>query len=206
MSDHLPLPPGLPAFDLAAVTQLIQQRRSIKPKDFSGEPIPRQAIEQLLANAHWAPTHGQTEPWHFVVFSGDGLRQFGEAHAELYREHTPDSAFKQAKYDKMQQVPLLCSHLIVICMRPGNLDKIPEVEEIAAVAAAVQNLHLSATAMGLAGYWSSGGMTYHPAMREWLGLQAPDRVLGFFMLGRLQGSWPQGRRKAAWEDKVRWVE
>jgi nitroreductase len=197
-------PDGLPPFDAATITSLIEHRRSTKPKDFSGEPISDDLVKQLLANAHWAPTHGQTEPWHFIVFGGDGLRSFGEAHAELYRAHTSPEEFKQKKYDKMRDTPLLCSHLIVICLRRGELEKIPEIEEVEAVAAAVQNLHLTATALGLGGYWSSGGMTYHPALRDWLGLGAADRVLGFFMLGHLKGPWPQGRRKTDWTDHVEW--
>ncbi len=199
-------PAGLPDFDAAALCDLIRHRRSLKPKDFSDEPIARETIEQLLASAHWAPTHGNTEPWHFVVFSGEGLRTFGEQHAELYRQHTPADQFKQNKYDKMRETPLRCSHLIVICLRRGELEKIPEIEEVEAVAAAVQNLHLTATALGIGGYWSSGGMTYHPALRDWLGLREQDRVLGFFMLGHLKGPWPQGSRKTDWTDHVEWRE
>lgn len=199
-------PEGLPKFDIERVTRLIRARRSIKPKDFSGELVAREEVELLLANAHWAPNHGKTEPWHFVVFEGKGRERLAEAQAELYREHTPADQFKQAKYDKLRQQPLLCSHVIAICRRRGELTKIPVLEEVEAVAAAVQNLHLSATALGLAGYWSSGGMTYHPALRDYLGLNEADAVLGCFLLGKPRGEWPAGARKADWREKVRWVE
>lgn len=29
----------------------------------------------MLEAANWAPTHGKTEPWRFVVLSPDGLQQ-----------------------------------------------------------------------------------------------------------------------------------
>ena len=198
--------PVLPSFDVEGMTHLLRSRRSIKPKDFSGEVIDRAEIELLLANAHWAPNHGKTEPWHFVVFAGEGRQRLAQAQAEMYRQHTPPEQFKSAKYDKLQKQPLLCSHVIAICHRRGDLPKIPVIEEVEAVAAAVQNLHLTATALGLAGYWSSGGMTYHPAMREFLGLSAEDQVLGFFLLGKPKGAWPSGSRKAPWTEKVRWEE
>ena len=34
----------------------------------------RETIEQLLEAANWAPTHGKTEPWRWVVLSEDGLQ------------------------------------------------------------------------------------------------------------------------------------
>jgi len=54
----------------------------------------------------------------------------------------------------------------------------PEWEDQAAVACAVQNLHLMATAMGVAGYWSSGGVGDafdHAIMKEFLELGETDR-------------------------------
>jgi len=52
-----------------------------------------------------------------------------------------------------------CSHVIAISMkRQANPEKImPEWEEIAAVACAVQNAHIVACQLGVAAYWSSGG-------------------------------------------------
>lgn len=35
----------------------------------------RSALEQMLEAANWAPTHGRTEPWRFVVLSGEGLQE-----------------------------------------------------------------------------------------------------------------------------------
>ena len=199
-------PQGLPKFDIDQVNQLIRHRRSIKPKDFSGEEINREEIEVLLENAHWAPSHGQNEPWFFVVFAGEGRQKLGEAHAAIYKEHTPAESFKQAKFEKLAKMPLLSSHVIAICRRRKEPNKIPVIEDVEAVASAVQNLHLSATAMGLAGFWASGGATYLPAMCEFLGLGEDDAVLGLFYLGRTQKEWPQGTRRAPWGDKVRWVE
>ena len=59
-----------PLPDPAAVAALIRTRRSIFPKDYTGAPVPRAAIERALEAANWAPTHGKTEAWRFVVFYG----------------------------------------------------------------------------------------------------------------------------------------
>lgn len=57
------------------VSELIAKRRSIFPRDFSGEEVPREVIQQLLEAANWAPTHKKTQPWRFVVLGGDPCLQ-----------------------------------------------------------------------------------------------------------------------------------
>jgi nitroreductase len=71
---------------------------------------------------------------------------------------------------------------------------IPEVEEISAVACAIENIYLSVTAYGLGGYWSTGGITYDPAARAFLGLEGEDRLLGFFYLGSVRIPSAGGKR------------
>lgn len=199
---ELPMPMADP--EAQQITELIRKRRSVFPQQYRPGTIPREQVELILQNAHWAPTHGKTEPWHFIVFSGESLKTFGEAHANLYRAHTPPDQFEEKKYNKLKNKPLACSHLIVICMKRGDNPKIPEIEEVEAVACAVQNMHLTATALGLGAYWGSGGMTYHDSLRDHLGLGPEDRVLGLFHLGYLEGTWPQGQRQTNWTDKVEW--
>ena len=48
---------------------IVTARRSIKPAVFNGKKIEDHQIRQLLELANWAPTHGFTEPWRFVVYS-----------------------------------------------------------------------------------------------------------------------------------------
>ena len=195
---------SLPDFNIDQVNALIENRRSIFPKDYSGEIIPKARIETLLKNAHWAPTHGKTEPWFFKVFAGEGLKKLAEAQSRIYKELSGD-AFEEKKFNKLANRPLQASHVIAICMKRGSNPKIPELEEIEAVAAAVQNLWLSATSMGLAGYWSSGGVTYKDEMRDWLGLGEEDKCLGFFYLGMPANGWVKPHRQSGWETKVEWV-
>ena len=59
---------GLP--DVASVEKLIKARRSIFPADYSGEAVSREALLRAMGAANWAPTHGKTEPWRFVVLQG----------------------------------------------------------------------------------------------------------------------------------------
>ena len=50
-------------------SKIIQSRKSIFPKDFTGELIEKDVVMQLLENANYAPTHKLTQPWIFKIFS-----------------------------------------------------------------------------------------------------------------------------------------
>src|SRR6476659_4403601 len=128
------------------IASIIKNRRSIKPVKMNGKKIPGEHVRELLKLANWAPTHGRTEPWRFIVYSGDKVREFCRQHAELYKTHTPKGKFEQANYDKQMHNGDLASHLIVVIMKRGESPKIPALEEIAATAIAIQNILLGATA------------------------------------------------------------
>lgn len=189
----------------AQVNRLIRSRRSVFPDQFEkGKTIPDEIVWELLENANWAPNHKHTEPWRFVVFSGQGLSTFAAFQAARYKE-TAGEKFRQDKYDKQLTNPLVCSHIIAIVLRRSTKVDIPEMEEIAAVACAVQNLWLSAVAYGFGGYWSTGGITFDPAAKGFLELEENDRLMGFFYLGVVRVPSP-GTRRGAIREKTSWVK
>ncbi len=191
--------------NLSEITAVIQDRRTIFPEQFSTRKVHRELIEKLLNNAIWAPNHGMTQPWRFKVFSGEGLKKLAEFQATHYREITPEEKFDEGKYRKLLERPLKASAIIAICMKRQETEKIPEIEEVEAVACAVQNMYLTAAAYGLGAYWGSGGVTYTPGMKTFLGLQEKDRCLGFFYLGYPDVEWPKGQRRPI-EYVTEWIE
>ena len=85
------------------------------------------------------------------------------------------------------------SHIILICMKRCAEEKnvYPEWEEVAAVACAVQNIYLQATAKNLGGFWSSMTFAKHARdsqeMRDYVNLKhKEDRVLGGFVIGNVE--------------------
>lgn len=192
-------------FDVQQVNSLIQTRRSIYPNMFSGQRVEDAIVEQMLENANWAPSHALTEPWRFKVFTQSGLQQLSTFQSGLYREKSQKAGdFDENKFQKLAQKPLDCSHIISIGMQRDPKEKIEEIEEVEAVACAVQNMYLTATAYGIGCYWGSGGITYWPEAREFFDLGSHDRLLGFLYLGIPKTKWPKGRRKPI-SEKVSWV-
>ena len=60
--------PTLPS--LASTTALIKARRSVMPKDLSGDRLSQEEVEAVLDAAVWAPTHHKNQPWRFTVLDG----------------------------------------------------------------------------------------------------------------------------------------
>lgn len=192
-------------FNVEEVNRLIQSRRSIYPNMFSGERVADTIIEQMLENANWAPTHALTEPWRFKVFTEEGLQQLADFQAGLYRQKSQEAGnFDDNKYEKLARKPLQCSHIISIGMARDPKERIEPVEEAEAVACAVQNMYLTATAYGIGCYWGSGGVTYWPEALDFFGLGVNDQLLGFLYIGMPKTKWPEGRRSPV-SEKVSWV-
>lgn len=189
---------------LEVLKKIILDRRSCKPSSMNGKPIETAVIQALLELADWAPTHGRTEPWRFIVFGNDELKKFCHLHAELYKEHTPDDKFTTAKYQGIIQNGEKCSHLIAVFMKRQPTQKIPLIEEIAATSAAIEHILLGAQALGIAALWSTGGMTYHDSMKNALGLDAEDQMMGLLFLGYSDEVPAAGKRNISLSEKVNW--
>lgn len=176
----------------------------MKPAQFiAGEKVPDEVVHQAIFNATWAPNHGRTEPWYFIIYTGDGLKKLAEFQSEVYKSEAGDK-FTEAKYQQLKSQPLLASHMIAICMKRGANVKIPEMEEVAAVACAVQNIYLTITAYGYGGYWTTGGVTYNENAKPFFGLGPQDKLLGFFSLGHIAIQPDRGQRKSV-EEKSTWI-
>lgn len=188
------------------VSTIIKDRHTTKAVAMNGGEISQEQIQKLVELADWAPTHGHTEPWRFFIFGGDALKQFGKLHAEIYWSHTNEEKRKQAKYDKLLRSAQQASHLIITVMKRSMDSKIPAWEERSAVSAAIQNILLGATALGISTFWSTGGMTYHPELKDYLKLAEEDQIIGLLYLGYSDGPAKKRRRKIPLDEKVIWMK
>jgi nitroreductase len=187
----------------STISKVIKSRRSVKAFAMNGNKIPNEQINSILELADWAPTHGLTEPWRFIVY--ENPPRFCMQHAALYKRYNIGERFDAAKYDNLLHQGDKASHVIVAVMKRGNLPKIPVFEEIAATACAVQNLLLGATALNIASFWSTGGMALRPELRDFLKFGEDDLVMGILYLG-YTGEYPEGKRIVATEEKIQWVK
>ena len=185
--------------------ELARSRRSVFPDQFEqGKIVDDAIIHEIMINATWAPNHGREEPWQFSVFTGDGLKKLATFQSELYKQEAGEQ-FKEITYTKLQKQPLKASHIIAIGMKRTTTKNIPEIEDIEAVACAVQNIYLSVTAYGLGGYWTTGSVTYNKKAKPFFDLGEQDRLLGFFYIGYVAVP-STGATRLPVEEKVSWIK
>ncbi len=182
-------------YNLSKVVELIRNRRSIRPENYSDRKVHREIVEGVLNSAIWAPTHGMTQPWRFKVSMKDSLLRLASTLPELYKAATSPERYKVQKAEKIRARCESVSVIVFICMEEDPSGRIPETEEIAAIGCAVQNMMLHCTAYGLGSYWSSPQYCYSHEMRDFLGLGKNERCLGMFYMGYPTGEWPTSHRR-----------
>ncbi|MFL6574995.1 MAG: nitroreductase, partial [Povalibacter sp.] len=152
------------------------------------EPAPPPEIVQRIIEAGVrAPDHGRLRPWRFVILEGDARKQLGDAMAELLRAKMPDVSQDQLEGERRK--PLRAPMIIAVAahVTPG---KIPEIEQVLAVGAAVQNMMLAAHALGFGAMWKTGGAAYAANVKRLLELDERDHIVAFLYVGTVGAVGP----------------
>lgn len=182
------------------IFDLIKKRRSVFPAQYNNRPIAKTDIEKILEAANWAPTHKKTEPWRFKVMQGETLAKLGLFLSLKYMENEPEP--KQFKVKKLIENPKKAGAIIAICMQRDPKESVPEWEEIAATAMAVQNMWLCCTEMGIGCYWSSPKLIQQ--MGDFFAMEDGEKCLGFFYMGYTDDELSIGDRTSI-ESRTVWL-
>ena len=161
--------------------EIIESRRSIFPKDYTGEEIEQEILDEILRSATFAPNHKRTKPWRFKIFKGEEKNRLGEKLAEIYKNTVAPQHFLEKKYLSISEKAAKANVIVTISVNFSGL--LPEWEEIAATAMAVQNMYLTCTAHGIGSYWSSPGMIKH--LDEFLNLEENQKCYGLFYIEKI---------------------
>lgn len=188
--------------EIEILSRIIKRRRSIFPVSYTNQEVPVEVIKQILESANYAPTHKLTQPWRFIVFRNEGKIKLGKELARLYKKTTPEHQFLQKKYDSILEKAEQASCIITLNAELHS-DKVPEWEELAALACAVQNMALTAEALNVGAYWSSPGMIVD--LKDYLNLGEAEKCFGLFYMG-YHNEEPREAMRTPIEEKVKWIE
>ncbi|RNA61631.1 nitroreductase [Chryseobacterium nematophagum] len=160
---------------------IIEQRRSIFPKDYTDAEIPQEVIDEILHSAILAPNHKRTKPWRFKVFKGEEKTKLASEMQAIYKATQPEPLFLEKKYQDIGFKINKANVVISIVVNFSGMT--PEWEEIAAVSMAVQNMYLTCTANNIGCYWSSPKLVDY--LKNSLIIEENQKCLGLFYLGKL---------------------
>lgn len=165
------------------IHEAIQTRRSISL--VNEQPVSKELIEQIIESGTYAPNHHKSEPWRFFVLRGEGREKLGKVFKEITtaQQEDPQSEDSQTKIARSERNPLRAPVVIAVGVEPGNKDNIILKEEFAAVSSAIQNMLLTAHALGLGAVWRTGAICYHPDVRDFFGLSENGEISAFIYLG-----------------------
>ena len=179
--------------DAEAALRNIDTRRSA-PAWLPDEPD-RATIARLLESANRAPNHKLTQPWRFFVLRGDARREYAAALAsdtiadQKTRGPEPTVEWEQHCRENTAANLLRAPVVIAVGCVPAQLPGLPDWEELAATAAAVENLLLAAHALGLGAAWKSRACPL-PGAVGWLGMPPHGQLIGHVLLGYADPSVP----------------
>jgi len=162
------------------ISKIIQTRRAIYPSQFEKGDIDQNLINNILENANTAPTHRLTQPWFFKVYKGKNKNKLSSEMINAYEKFSnKESEIKKKKIiEKCNQ----SNCIISIFMKRDLKESVPEWEEIAATAMAVQNMWLTCVDFKIGCYWSTP--KYIVKMDHFFKLKKNERCLGFFYMGK----------------------
>jgi nitroreductase len=182
------------------VLQAIQFRQSVgkvKP-----DPVHQELIEKILQAGAQAPNHHTVRPWRFVVLTGAGRERLGDIMAATLKAKKPDTP--EAGLAAERAKPLRAPVLIAVGVDKPSEPKVEEIENIAAAAAASQNMLLAAQALGLAAMWRTGPVAKNPEAKAYFGFAADQHVIAFLYIGYPMNELTMPNRPSH-EDRTVWL-
>lgn len=192
-------PPAASAEDLCDVAQaLIHSRQNISAKRLIAPgPNPAQ-LAQLLDAAAAAPDHGRLHPWRFVIIPPDKRALLAEVFAQALIGRDPNATPGQiaAAREKAHRAPLL----LLAVVRLGSAEPdIPVLERAVSLGCALQNMLLSAHAMGFGAGLTSGQAMASAHMQKLFALCTGEHPVCFVNIGTVSKRKPQQVRPEPWE-------
>jgi F420 biosynthesis protein FbiB-like protein len=159
------------------------QRRSIRK--YQNKPVPKELVLEVLEAAAWAPSAHNSQPWRFVVVLDPAIkRELAERMATAWAADmakdgsTVDEAKRLERRERFANAPVL----IVACLSMDGMMTFSDEQRqcterdlaVESLAAAIQNMLLSAHDLGLGACWYCAPAFCKQTVRR--ALQIPEDV------------------------------
>lgn len=152
------------------IAKLIKSRRSVR--DFTGQIVSDDLIDQVLEAGRWAPSGLNNQPWRFVVIKK------GEAMTRV------------AACTKYQSTAEAASLLISVFLdHDAGYDRTKDVQ---AIGACIENMLLAAHALGLGACWLGEILNQRNQVEKFL--EVPD---SYELMAVLAIGYPQARQRSS---------
>lgn len=143
------------------------------------EPAPsKDELNRVIDVALRAPDHGQLQPWRFVLIRGEARQALGDVFVQAAKARDPQGDAERFR-GKAMAAPLLIA--MGAHLRTGH--KVPESEQMLAVGAAAMNMLNALHILGYGAFWATGLNSHDERVRQALGFETTDLLVGFLYVG-----------------------
>jgi nitroreductase len=184
------------------IPDIILTRRT--HKSFTPDAPSKPQIRVLLEAGTKAPQHRLHNPWRFTVLQREELDELAAwLPTQKNIVNYPDSDKGPKKITKLCDKYLRSIGTMILVTQVRRDDRLEDSEDLMAVSAAVQNILLTAEAMGLAHFWASSAGLRHPSTLAHCGIDTvTERFVAAIMLGRRTGD-PNPPKHQPWQNVTR---
>ena len=185
------------------INDIIKTRRAIYPSQYEKGEVKKSFIKLLLENANTAPSHRLTQPWFFKVYQNESKLELAKSMVNHYKLLGNPKNFS-IKEKKITEKCFQSNCIIAIFMNRDHAESIPEWEEVASTAMAVQNMWLTCVEKNIGCYWSTP--SYIQNMDDYFKLKQNQKCLGFFYMGKFNHSEKTATERNDIFDKTEWFK
>ena len=185
----------------------INARRSIRK--FNADSIEKDVIQKILDAAVMAPSAKNSQPWRFTIIDETKRAEF----LDVIRKGITNREAEGQDIGSIQW-SIRCIEQAPVTILVHNTDGIHpwkarkeheswwDVATVQSVGAAIQNMLLAATELGLGSLWIADVWEAYPEINDWL--KTDDQLVSAVSFGRPAVDPPVPARKPM-EDVVRWL-
>jgi len=192
------------------VFEAIHRRRAVRR--YRPDPVRDEDIHTILDAANWAPSAMNRQQWEFVVVTGNKIRDMGESYRAIIEEYTKNwdpsplrGALTREEFIRFAGTYGGAPVVIVVLTDAADTPDFHKAN-IESASAAMENLLLAATALGLGTCWMTGPLRDETALRTILSIPEGKEIVAVTPLG-FPSEVPAGQPRLDPElaRKVRWV-
>lgn len=212
MEIYIPIKPKEPApiepvGPSLKVFEAIANRRSIRK--FKSDPVPEEALRQILQAGILAPSAKNRQPWKFYVVQGEKrVEMIAHMRAGIARKESEGQDTGYAKYtlQVMEQAPVAVFVFNPCGTHPWLAHSIDQnfsdLVNIQSTGAAIQNMLLAAEELGLGSLWVCDIFSAYEELSAWLG--ECSEMIAAVLLG-VPDEHPIARKRKPFDEVVHWV-
>ena len=173
----------------------LAQRRSVPITQLTTPGPDEATLIHCLQAAIRVPDHGRLVPFRFIRIQGEARQALSEAMAALHQRIEPGIAPKVLDKDRTRFTFAPVAIAVIACYE--DHPKVPRVEQLLSAGSVAFQLLQAVQTQGFAGNWLTGWAAYDETVRQWLGVNEHEDIVGFIHIGTPKLDVPERDRPDA---------